>query len=279
MQVSISIIVVVLSWWEYIHDIVAAKPLAYVRQQTQVDDDCQEDGEDTPAVQVRAIHADLVMPEDNSNQSDEVNELSQNQCKRLQHQAQTILLWLEKRCSQLTRMVEYFAINNGYAMRDFYTAHPLLTIDNLVREVCQRARVCVKTFRKWRKQFILLGGFDRDERGLSQFGWLLVNDDKKVELTYWLKSQKQLSCGDTRDWINNVLLKEFPIGRIPEWGRLKRPIVPSTAHRLLMRNCADVSAHTSTHIMNMNHTHTPPITTTVLIIATHSPWTTRTDGC
>ena len=143
-------------------------------QQTQ----SQEDGgEETPAIQV---NVDL----DNSDQSDEVNELSQMQCKRLQHQAQTIFLWLEKRCMQLTRMIEYFANNNCHAMRDFYTAHPSFKIDNLVLEVCQRSRICVKTFRKWRKQFILWGGFDRDERGLSQFGWLLVNEDKKAELTY-----------------------------------------------------------------------------------------------
>ena len=219
----------------------------------QHEEEVQEDV--TTTVHVRPDHADLVMPEDNSDMSDEVNELSQKQCQRLQHQANTILLWLEKRSAQLSQMFDYFATNDAYTMRDFYSSHPWLTIESLVKAVCIQARVCVKTFRKWRKEFILLGKFHRDDRGLAQFGWLLVNADKKAELTYWLKSQKQLSVADTRDWINGVLLQEFPIGRTAEYGRLKRPIVPSTAHRWMLQCGAKYEPVTQSYVTSAHQRH------------------------
>ena len=140
--------------------------LTYTHTHTQTEGEADDNTTDH---QVRSIHADLVSMSDvNADETEEVNELSQAQCKRLQHQAQTILLWLEMRCSQLTRMIEYFNVNDTHAMKDFYSAHPSLTIENLVTAVCKRARVCYKTFCKWRKQFVLHGQFDRDERGLSQ---------------------------------------------------------------------------------------------------------------
>ena len=135
-------------------------------------------------------------------------------------------------------MVAHFERNPHDAMRDFYRAHPELTIESLVTATCTESGIATKTFYKWRKQYLATGKFDRCETGLAQFGWLLSNNDKKMELTFWLKSQKHVSCGDTLDWINNTLLADQPVGKIPKFGTLKRPICYATTHHwMLCCNC------------------------------------------
>ena len=67
-------------------------------------------------------------------------------------------------------------------------------------------------FWNWRKQFISTGKLERCESGLTQFDWLLVNNEK-MELTHWIKAQKQVSVDDMRDWINDTLVTDFPVKR------------------------------------------------------------------
>ena len=217
-----------------------------------VDNDA-DDGATTESQ--RRVHAGLVVIPDVTESSDEVNDISQAQNKRLRQQANTILFWLRRRHEQLTLMIEYFDRNNTHTMRDFYATYPEQTIESLVRKTCQRGRLASKTFYKWRKQFVLHGKFDRDERGLSQFGWILVNEDKKAELTFWLQSQKEISVRDSRDWINNHLLADIPVGRVHEYGRLKRPIVPSTAHRWMLLCNAKYEPVTQTYVTSAHQRH------------------------
>lgn len=148
-----------------------------------------------------------------------------------------MLFWLQLRSQQLQRMLTHLKLFEGDAIRDFYHKHKEWTISSLVVQVCKKARCCSKTWGRWKKQFLSNGGkFDRDERGLTQFGWLLVNEDKKLELSNWLKCQKEIDIQSVADFINTTLLSEFPIGRPANWGRLTRPVDLSTVHRW-MSNC------------------------------------------
>ena len=166
---------------------------------------------------------------------EEVHELSVAQSRRLRHQAMTIFTWLCKRTHQLTMMIKHFDQNQDDALRDFYKVNPALTTESLVTSTCQVANIGAKTFYTWRKEFIKNDGkFARSTRGLAQFGWLLVNEDKKVELTRWIKSQKEIDVGSSLEFINDKLLSEFPVGRVREYGRLQRPVAPSTAHRWML---------------------------------------------
>ena len=161
--------------------------------------------------------------------------VSSKQIKRLRHQTNTVLLWLRSRRDQMKMALEHFKHKQSDAMRDFYTAHPELSIDAMVKATCKAADICIITFRKWRKQFVLNGKFKRCDSGLAQFGWLLVNNDKKMELTHWLKSQKELSVVAAREWINDCLLSDLPVGRrMSKWGQLQRPISYTTAHRWML---------------------------------------------
>ena len=165
------------------------------------------------------------------------HELTLAENNRLRHQTMTMFTWLNKRIVQLRVMIEYFdhPQNMHDTLRDFYSAHPELTIEKLVSSTCRISNVSTKTFYKWRQEFIKNGGkFERSQRGLAQFGWLLVNEDKKIELTHWIKSQKEISVRLAQDFINNTLLSEFPVGQVPEYGGLLRPTVPSTCHRWML---------------------------------------------
>ena len=118
--------------------------------------------------------------------------VSNQQLKRLRRQTQAMLFWLKLRCQQLQLMVTHFKLNLSDGMRDFYAANEKWRQSSLVVQVCKKARICSKTWGVWHSQWIKNGDkFDRDERGLAQFGWLLVNDDKKIEFTNWLKCQTQ----------------------------------------------------------------------------------------
>ena len=173
----------------------------------------------------------MVEPDENA------SELTLAENNRLRHQAMTILTWFDNRIFQLITKLKYFdqPSNMWHTLRDFYTAHPTLTTEQVVAKTCSVAGISAKTFYKWRREFIMNNGkFERSQRGLAQFGWLLVNNDKKMELTHWIKCQKNVSVRSARDFINNELLKEFPAGQVPEFGRLRRPTVPSTSHRWML---------------------------------------------
>ena len=166
-------------------------------------------------------------------------DMSRTQLQRLRHQAQTMLFYLKITVAQQKLMLRHFDGNKTDTMRDFYEKYPAHTKKALIEKTCSEGRICVKTFRKWRNEYFINGGkFDPDNRGLEQFGWILVNEDKKLEFTNWLKCQKELSILVALDFVNVTLLAEFPIGRVSNWGRLKRPVVPSTVHRwMLYCNC------------------------------------------
>ena len=185
----------------------------------------------TPVIYLRLSHESDVEPDV------ETHELTLAENNRLRHQAMTICFWLEKRIFQLSAMIKYFdQVQNRFnTLRDFYSAHSALTTKTIVSATCRVAGISAKTFYKWRRQFIEYEGkFERSQRGLAQFGWLLVNEDKQFELTHWIKCQKEISVRSARDFINNELLKEFPVGHVTEYGRLRRPTVPSTSHRWML---------------------------------------------
>lgn len=162
--------------------------------------------------------------------------VSDQQLKRLRRQSQAMLFWLSLRCYQLKLMIQYFKLNKADAMRNFYRKHRQWTRASLVITVCKKTRICSKTWGQWHNQFIINGGkFNHDERGLSQFGWLLVNEDKKQEFKNWLKCQKELDLQTVTDFVNETLLKEFPIGRTTNWGRLRRPVALSTVHHWMLQ--------------------------------------------
>ena len=82
--------------------------------------------------------------------------------------------WLTRRTEQLSKMSIYLNVNPDSTLRDFYNTHPTLMIDQLVTTTCTASGISANMFRKWRKQFIFTGKFERCESGLTQFDWLLV---------------------------------------------------------------------------------------------------------
>ena len=194
------------------------------------------DNDDVTSLVLYALEADTRENTRDVEEEQTPPAMSLKQTQRLRRQALTILSWLTRRTEQLSKMSIYLTANPDSTLRDFYSAHPTLTIEQLVTATCTASGVSIKTFRKWRKQFVSTGKFKRCERGLAQFGWLLVNNDKTMELTHWRKAQKQMSVAETRDWINDTLLADFPVGRIANYGRLQRPIGLATAHRWML-NC------------------------------------------
>ena len=187
--------------------------------------------------------------------STDVVDLTEAEYRRLRRQVCTLLMWFQKRCWQLREILAYLNLNVWATVRDCVRARPELTVESLVRTTCCTAKISTKTFRKWRKEFILTGGFARSERGRSQGGWLLVNNDKKTELTHWLKSQKELSVRQTRDWINDCLLTEFPVGRVSDDGVLCRPVSVSTAHRWMLTCGCTYEPATKTYLTDSHESH------------------------
>ena len=162
--------------------------------------------------------------------------VSNQQLKRIRRQAHAMLFWLSLRVRQLECMVTHFQSNEKDGMRDFYHKFPEWTRASLVVQICKRAGICAKTWHKWCKEYFTNNGkFNRDSRGLAQFGWLLVNEDKKLELLNWLKNQKEVSVQATLDFVNKTLLQEFPLGRPTNWGRLIRPACASTVHKWMLQ--------------------------------------------
>ena len=146
---------------------------------------------------------------DTSVQWDEVD-ISKTQLKRVRWQAQTMLLWLKLRVQQVRAQVAYFNVHKVDTLRDFYSKYPEATKKALITSVCKTARICVKVFRQWRNQFFTQGGkFTRDERGLVQFSWILVNEDKKHDFTVWLKCQRELNVLMATEYVNHKLLTEY----------------------------------------------------------------------
>ena len=179
-------------------------------------------------------------------------ELTQSQSKRLRRQANTLLVWFKKRCHQIKMALDHFEQNPADAMRDFYHAYPEQSIESLVKSTCEVAVISIKTFQKWRKQYILHGAFERSQRGLQKFGWLLVNEDKKLQLTNWLKEQNEISVQSVRDYINGTLLADFPVGRIPNYGTIRRPVSATTAHRWML-NCGCTWEPTAKSYLTHSH--------------------------
>ena len=186
----------------------------------------------------------------------EFNDMTQTQLKRIQRQAHSMLFWFGLRVEQLKLMVKHFDTNQKDSMRDFYIKYPAFAKNALLETVCKRTRICVKTFRKWRNEYLEYNGkFKRDERGCAQFGWILVNEDKKKRFTNWLKCQKELDILTATDYVNTKLLSEFPIGRQTNYGRLTRPTVPSTVHRWMKYCGCSYEENTKSYITDGHQRH------------------------
>lgn len=208
----------------------------------------------------RGIHSLLCVPgsEDVVNtavQWDEVD-ISKTQLKRVRWQAQTMLLWLELRVQQVRKQLAHFNENKTDTLRDFYAKYPTATKKALMITVCKTARICVKVFRKWRNQFFTQGGkFTHDERGLAQFSWILVNEDKKHDFTAWLKCQRNLNVLMATEYVNHTLLAECPLGHLDNWGRLRRPCQPSTVHRWMLYCGCSYEEATKSYLTDSHERH------------------------
>ena len=188
-------------------------------------------------------------------ESEDTVELAQAQNKRLRHQANTILYWLRKKLKQLTLMLEYFAHNTTHTLRDFYSTHPGYTTESMLISTCKRSRICTKTFRKWRKQFILYGAFERDNRGLAQFGWILVRIAKLNSL-FGLSHRKRYRLEILETGSTTICCLNFLLGASrPEYGRLRRPVGPSTAHRWMLSCGAKYEPRTQSYITVAHQRH------------------------
>ena len=113
------------------------------------------------------------------------------------------------------------------------------------------------TFTRWRTHYLSHGSFRRDRRGRFTSGFMLRHDDLKLALTKFLlsKLKKDINISDvsllacaciplspspsphsqqTRDFINEKLLKEFPIGTIDKASGLRRPVSYETTHQWML---------------------------------------------
>ena len=123
------------------------------------------------------------------------------------------------------------------------------------------------TFTRWRKYYLTNGCFRPDRRGRFTAGFLLRHDDLKLALSQWLlgRTKRDINISDvryvactstsahihihactrantvtlthliqTRDFINNSLLKEFPIGKIDKCSGLCRPVSYETTHQWML---------------------------------------------
>lgn len=123
------------------------------------------------------------------------------------------------------------------------------------------------TFTRWRNFYMSNGCFEPDRRGRFAAGFLLRHDDIKSALTQWLlaRVKRDINISDvrtcmhvtrmslafnyiitphfhhapqTRDYINDILLSSFPIGKIDSKSGLCRPISYETTHQwMLMCGC------------------------------------------
>ena len=101
------------------------------------------------------------------------------------------------------------------------------------------------------------GCFRPDRRGRFTAGFLLRHDDLKLQLTQWLlgRVKRDINISDvrsfahtqhthvhtlththtqTRDYINDTLLNEFPIGRLDKRSGLCRPVSYETTHQWML---------------------------------------------
>lgn len=114
------------------------------RAQTNDSIDGRADGETADR---HALVIDLTSSGD-PDLADTTAELTLAENNRLRHQTMTIFTWLGKRILQLRAMTKYFdqPQNMHDTLRDFYSAHSELTMENIVSSTCRVSGVSTKTF-------------------------------------------------------------------------------------------------------------------------------------
>ena len=111
----------------------------------------------------------------------------------------------------------------------FYQTHPDCRVGSVIDGICKDfAPMCKATFYNWLKEYATNGQFKRDERGLWAENFIAHNEDLKRTMTDWLLKQKEIDIDFSWDYVNNILLKDFPVGRICTSSGLCRPVTRMT---------------------------------------------------
>ena len=79
----------------------------------------------------------------------------------------------------------------------------------------------------------MLGHFKRD--GMHEREWILSEEDIRLELLQWLKTEKRVTAKKTGDFVNNVLLvNEGGLERLDKYG-LSLPVSSTTVHSWMVK--------------------------------------------
>ena len=111
----------------------------------------------------------------------------------------------------------------------FYHRHPDCRVSGVLAYIQEKFDVSKSTFYVWLNQYVTFGQFKPDRRGLWAERFLDHNEDLKAQMKDWLMQQKEIDVDLTWDYINDTLLKDFPIGRLCGSSGLHRPVARTTA--------------------------------------------------
>ena len=111
----------------------------------------------------------------------------------------------------------------------FYERHPDCRVAATLSDLKTKFGVSKTTFYVWLKEYITTGQFKTDKRGLWAERFLEHNEDLKTQMQDWIMQQKEIDVDLTWDYINDTLLKDFPVGRLCGSSGLQRPVCRTTA--------------------------------------------------
>lgn len=117
----------------------------------------------------------------------------------------------------------------------------LIRLDNSLVLIAERVVKTNKLHYKpstilgWVRQFRTLGHFKRDGRGVHEREWILSEEDIRLELLQWLKTEKRVTAKKTGDFVTNVLLvREGGLERLDKYG-LSLPVSSTTVHSWMVK--------------------------------------------
>ncbi|CAN0536152.1 unnamed protein product, partial [Ectocarpus sp. 12 AP-2014] len=109
------------------------------------------------------------------------------------------------------------------------------------------------TILRWLRDFRKQGGFRRDSRGVHEPDWIMSEEDLKVQLVTWMRTQPRLTVKDVWKLINGSLFEDDAkdLARLLSY-QVTLPISMSTAHSWMIKlGCkyerATKSFYTDTH--------------------------------
>ena len=126
----------------------------------------------------------------------------------------------------------YICLQGGL-IRDFDHKFDNLRVVNIVNDTSKKFNISTSTLYRWRQQFFKYNKFLPDTRTNIVQGFIMRHEDLSLDLERFLLSSvgKDLTVDTTRDFINNKLLKDFPVGKIDKSTTLRRPVSYETVHQ------------------------------------------------